>query len=145
MRRADLSARGIGLFLERCLKCAFSGGIPGGTDGKRKKEENKMACCCGEDENGRKKHKPRTPEQVKSLVTRLNRIDGQILGIKKMIEENRYCPDVLMQVSAVQASLNSFNKELLSTHIKTCVVDDIRDGKEEAVDELCELLKKTMK
>ena len=82
---------------------------------------------------------------MKSLVTRLNRIDGQILGIKKMIEENRYCPDVLMQVSAVQSSLNSFNKELLATHIKTCVVDDIRDGKEEAVDELCELLKKTMK
>lgn len=104
-----------------------------------------MACCCGQDENGRKKHKPRTPEQVKSLVMRLNRIDGQILGIKKMIEENRYCPDVLMQVSAVQSSLNSFNKELLATHIKTCVVDDIRDGKEEAVDELCELLKKTMK
>lgn len=104
-----------------------------------------MACCCGQDENGRKKHKPRTPEQVKSLVTRLNRIDGQILGIKKMIEENRYCPDVLMQVSAVQASLNSFNKELLATHIRTCVVDDIREGKEEAVDELCELLKKTMK
>ena len=104
-----------------------------------------MACCCGQDENGRQKHKPRTPEQVKSLVTRLNRIDGQILGIKKMIEENRYCPDVLMQVSAVQASLNSFNKELLATHIRTCVVDDIREGKEEAVDELCELLKKTMK
>lgn len=104
-----------------------------------------MACCCRQDENGRKKHKPRTPEQVKSLVTRLNRIDGQILGIKKMIEENRYCPDVLMQVSAVQASLNSFNKELLATHIRTCVVDDIREGKEEAVDELCELLKKTMK
>ena len=104
-----------------------------------------MASCCGQDENGRKTHKPRTPEQVKSLVTRLNRIDGQILGIKKMIEENRYCPDVLMQVSAVQSSLNSFNKELLATHIKTCVVDDIRDGKEEAVDELCELLKKTMK
>ena len=82
---------------------------------------------------------------MKSLVTRLNRIDGQILGIKKMIEENRYCPDVLMQVSAVQASLNSFNKELLATHIRTCVVDDIREGKEEAVDELCELLKKTMK
>ena len=67
-----------------------------------------MACCCGQDESGRQKHKPRTPEQVKSLVTRLNRIDGQILGIKKMIEENRYCPDVLMQVSAVQSSLNSF-------------------------------------
>lgn len=104
-----------------------------------------MACCCDRDENGRQKHKPRTPEQMKALVTRLNRIDGQILGIKKMIEENRYCPDVLMQVSAVQASLNSFNKELLAAHIRSCVVDDIREGKEEAVDELCELLKKTMK
>ena len=113
--------------------------------GRKQEGGGNMACCCGQDENGRKKHKPRTPEQVKSLVTRLNRIDGQILGIKKMIEENRYCPDVLMQVSAVQASLNSFNKELLATHIKTCVVDDIREGKEEAVDELCELLKKTMK
>ena len=104
-----------------------------------------MACCCEQDENGRKKHKPRTPEQVKSLVTRLNRIDGQILGIKKMIEENRYCPDVLMQVSAVQASLNSFNKELLAAHVRTCVTNDIRAGREEAVDELVDVLQKLMK
>lgn len=62
-----------------------------------------------------------------------------------MIQENRYCPDVLIQVSSVQASLNSFNKELLSAHIKTCVVDDIKEGNEAVVDELCELLKKTMK
>ncbi|SFG53634.1 metal-sensing transcriptional repressor [Oribacterium sp. WCC10] len=104
-----------------------------------------MPECCHIDENGRHKHKPRTPEQVKALVNRLNRIEGQICGIKKMIEDNRYCPDVLMQVSSVQASLNSFNKELLQTHIKSCVVDDIKAGNEEAVDELCELLKKTMK
>ncbi len=103
-----------------------------------------MACCCTTDDE-RHKHKPRTPEQVKALINRLNRIEGQICGIKKMIEDNRYCPDVLIQVSSVQASLNSFNKELLSAHIKSCVVDDIREGNDEVVDELCELLKKTMK
>ncbi|OON86266.1 CsoR family transcriptional regulator [Oribacterium sp. C9] len=104
-----------------------------------------MSCCCSTDDNERHKHKPRTPEQEKALVNRLNRIEGQICGIRKMIQENRYCPDVLIQVSSVQASLNSFNKELLSAHIKTCVVDDIKEGNEAVVDELCELLKKTMK
>ncbi len=104
-----------------------------------------MPDCCGADDNVRHKHKPRTEEQIKALVTRLNRIEGQICGIKKMIEDNRYCPDILMQVSSVQSSLNSFNKELLSAHIKSCVVDDIKDGKEEAVDELCDLLKRTMR
>ena len=62
-----------------------------------------------------------------------------------MIADDRYCVDILMQVSSVQSALNAFNKELLSSHIKSCVVDDIRNGKDEAVDELCELLKKTMK
>ncbi len=104
-----------------------------------------MSECCSSDENARYKHRKRSDEQVKALVTRLNRIEGQICGIRKMIEDNRYCPDVLIQVSSVQASLNSFNKELLSAHIKSCVVEDIKEGKEEAVDELCELLKKTMK
>lgn len=97
-------------------------------------------CCCE-----RKKHKARTPEEVRSLTVRLNRIEGQISGIRKMIEENRYCPDILVQVSAVQSALNSFNKELLASHIKSCVVDDIKAGNETVVDELCELLKKTMK
>lgn len=100
-------------------------------------------CCCGTD--GRHKHKPRTPEEIRSLTNRLNRIEGQINGIKKMIEDNRYCPDILTQVASVQSCLNSFNKELLASHIKSCVVDDIRDGNDAAVDELCELLKKTMK
>ncbi|MBQ5475472.1 MAG: metal-sensing transcriptional repressor [Lachnospiraceae bacterium] len=102
-----------------------------------------MSCCCTDEE--RTKHKPRTDKELKSLVNRLNRIEGQICGIKKMLEANRYCPDILMQVSSVQSALNSFNKELLSSHIKSCVVDDIKEGNEEAVDELCELLKKTMK
>lgn len=111
--------------------------------GKDTVKENMPTCCCSTD--GRHKHKPRTPEEIRSLTNRLNRIEGQINGIKKMIEDNRYCPDILTQVASVQSCLNSFNKELLASHIKSCVVDDIRDGNDQAVDELCELLKKTMK
>ena len=89
--------------------------------------------------------KHRSEKESKDLVTRLNRIEGQIRGIKNMVEEERYCVDILNQVSAVQAALNSFNKELLANHIHSCVVEDIREGKEEAVDELCETIKKLMK
>ena len=91
------------------------------------------------------KHKKRSEEESRALIRRLNVIEGQIRGLAKMIEEDRYCVDILMQVSSVQSALNSFNKELLSSHIHTCVVEDIRSGKTEAVDELCELLQKTMK
>lgn len=97
----------------------------------------KKTCEC------RMKH--RTAKETKDLITRLNRIEGQIRGIKNMVEEERYCVDILNQVSAVQAALNSFNKELLANHIHSCVVEDIRAGKEEAVDELCETIKKLMK
>lgn len=93
--------------------------------------------------NCRKKH--RNEKETKDLTTRLSRIEGQIRGIKNMVEEERYCVDILNQVSAVQAALNSFNKELLANHIHTCVVEDIRAGKVEAVDELCETIKKIMK
>ena len=96
-----------------------------------------MDNCC--------RHKQRSEEEIKSLTTRLNKIEGQIRGISRMIADDRYCVDILMQVSSVQSALNAFNKELLSSHIKSCVVDDIRNGNDEAVDELCELLKKTMK
>lgn len=89
------------------------------------------------------KHRPE--KEYKDLLTRLNRIEGQVRGIKKMVEQERYCVDILTQVSAIQASLNSFNKVLLSEHIKSCVVDDIKSGKEEAVDELCLTLQKLMK
>lgn len=91
------------------------------------------------------KHKQREEAEKKALMTRLNRIEGQVRGVRSMVEEDRYCVDILTQVSAIQAALNSFNKELLARHIKTCVTEDIRDGKEEAVDELCEVLKKLMK
>lgn len=93
--------------------------------------------------NCRKKH--RTEKETKDLTTRLSRIEGQIRGIKNMVEEERYCVEILNQVSAVQAALNSFNKELLANHIHTCVVEDIQAGKVEVVDELCETIKKIMK
>ena len=96
-------------------------------------------------ENCCEKHKHRETEEYRDLIRRLNRIEGQIRGIKGMVEEERYCVDILNQVSAVQSALNGFNKVLLSNHIHTCVVEDIRNGKEEAVDELCETMKKLMK
>lgn len=98
-------------------------------------EEN--TCC------NRTKH--RSEKETKDLITRLSRIEGQVRGIKNMVEEERYCVDILNQVSAIQAALNSFNKELLANHIHSCVVEDIRAGKDEAVDELCETIKKMMK
>lgn len=91
------------------------------------------------------KMKHRSEEERKKLVTRLNRIEGQVRGIKNMIEEERYCVDILNQVSAVQAALNSFNKELLANHIRSCVVKDIQAGNEEVVEELCDTIKKLMK
>ncbi len=91
------------------------------------------------------KKKERSPEEFKSLMNRLNRIEGQIRGIKKMLENDAYCPDILIQVSAINAALNSFSKVLLSNHIQTCVVDDIKAGKTEVIDELCVTLQKLMK
>lgn len=89
--------------------------------------------------------KCRDEKEYKDLVIRLNRIEGQVRGVKKMVEEDRYCIDILTQVTAVQAALNAFNRVLLSDHIKTCVVDDIKNGSEETVDELCTALQKLMK
>ncbi len=89
--------------------------------------------------------KQRSDKEKKALMTRLNRIEGQVRGVKNMVEKECYCVDILNQVSAVQAALNSFNKELLANHIHTCVIGDIQKGNEEAVDELCETIKKLMK
>lgn len=91
------------------------------------------------------KTKERTAEEYKSLMHRLNRIEGQIRGIKGMLEKNAYCTDIVTQVAAVNAALNSFNKELLANHIRTCVAQDIRDGKEETVDDLVHTLQKLMR
>ena len=97
-------------------------------------------CCCA---SGKTKH--RTEEERKRLTNRLSRIEGQIRGLKEMLSNDVYCTDILIQVSAVNAALNSFNKELLAAHIKTCVADNIRQGNDEVIDELVCLLQKLMK
>ena len=91
------------------------------------------------------KHKKRTADEQKKLVTRLKRIEGQVRGIQKMVEDDLYCPDILVQVSAITSALNSFNKELLACHIRGCVATDIRQGKDESIDELVTVLQKLMK
>jgi len=84
-------------------------------------------------------------KDYQDLINRLNRIEGQVRGVKKMLEDDRYCVDILTQVSAITCGLNAFNKKLLANHIKSCVVDDIRKGDDSVVDELCETLQKLMK
>ena len=91
------------------------------------------------------KTKERTGKEYRDLLNRLNRVEGQIRGIKRMVEENAYCTDILIQVSAANAALNSFNKVLLAEHIRTCVASDIREGKEDTIGELVAVLQKLMK
>ena len=91
------------------------------------------------------KTKHRSDEEYKALINRLNRIEGQVRGVKNMLENDAYCVDIITQVSAINAALNAFNKELLANHIHSCVVNDIKNGREDTVDELCETLKKLMK
>ena len=92
-----------------------------------------------------RKTKQRSEEEVKGLIHRLNRVEGQIRGIRGMVERSAYCPDILSQVAAANAALNAFSKELLSEHIRTCVTRDIREGKDETVEELLSTLQKLMK
>lgn len=101
--------------------------------------EKEKCCHCSQ------RKKERSPEEYKKLIHRLNRIEGQIRGIKGMVENNAYCPDILIQSAAVNAAINAFNKELLANHIRTCVVGDIRNGKDEVIDELVVTLQKLMK
>ncbi|MBQ8289080.1 MAG: metal-sensing transcriptional repressor [Clostridia bacterium] len=98
-----------------------------------------MTCCHS------RKTKERSEEELRSLQNRLSRIEGQIRGIRKMVEKDAYCTDILTQVAAVNAALNAFSRELLANHIKTCVADDIKAGKDETVDELVATLQKLMK
>lgn len=97
----------------------------------------KESCC--------HKTKERSEKEYKDLINRLNRIEGQVRGIKGMVEKDAYCTDILIQVAAVNAALNSFNKVLLANHIKICVTQDIREGKEESMEELLAILPKLMK
>lgn len=89
--------------------------------------------------------KERTPEEYKKLINRLNRLEGQVRGIRGMVEKNVYCTDILVQTAAITAAINAFNKELLANHIKSCVVNDIREGKDEVIDDLVATIQKLMK
>ena len=97
-------------------------------------EKETKCCCCN-------RKKERSEQEYKDLINRLSRIEGQI----RMLDEDCYCPDIITQVAAANAALNSFNKVLLANHIKTCVADDIRAGKDETIDELLNTLQKLMK
>lgn len=100
---------------------------------------NVMTCPhCG-------KTKMRGDEEKRALMNRLSRIEGQIRGLRGMIEKDAYCPDVLTQAAAATAALNSFSRQLLSEHIRTCVKEDVRQGNDEAIDELLDVLQKFMR
>ncbi len=101
-------------------------------------EKKVCPCCCD-------KHTARSEEEKKKLINRLKRIEGQIRGIIGMMENDAYCNDILIQSAAVNAAVNAFNKELLASHIRTCVARDIREGKDETIDELVTTLQKLMK
>ena len=105
---------------------------------------DKESICCATDCCGGRK-KERSQEELKRLTNRLNRIEGQIRGIRGMLERDAYCPDILTQAAAANAALNAFSRELLSNHIRSCVVNDIKAGNEETIDELLDTLQKLMR
>ena len=91
------------------------------------------------------RHKYRSAKEEKDLISRLNRIEGQVRGVKAMVQDERYCTDILVQVSAIQSALNGFSRTLLSSHVKSCVVEEIKNGDaDKAVDELCETIRKML-
>jgi len=94
-------------------------------------------CCCKKTE--------RSAEEIKKLTNRLSRIEGQIRGIKSMLESDAYCNDILVQSAAVTAAMNAFNRELIASHMRTCVARDLREGNDEVIDELVATLQKMMK
>lgn len=100
-------------------------------------DEKRPCCCC--------KKTVRSEDERRALINRLRRVEGQIRGIRGMLERDAYCADILTQSAAVSAAMNAFNRELLASHIRTCVTEDIRGGRDEAVDELLDTMKKLMK
>ena len=129
--------------MEPCPRCALHEASPApccedaAADTAQAEAETLHACCC--------RHKKRSEEEYKSLIHRLNRIEGQIRGIRGMVEKDVYCADILVQVAAANSALNAFSRELLSQHVRTCVADDLRAGSDEKLDELLKLLPKLMK
>lgn len=122
---------------EKCPHCYGTANADDREVRKAEAETERSSCCC--------RHKKRSEEEYKSLIHRLNRIEGQIRGIRGMVEKDIYCADILVQVAAVNSALNGFSKELLAQHVRTCVADDLRAGSEEKLDELIKLLPKLMK
>lgn len=129
--------------MEPCPRCALHEASPApccedaAAETAQAEAETLHACCC--------RHKKRSEEEYKSLIHRLNRIEGQIRGIRGMVEKDVYCADILVQVAAANSALNAFSRELLSQHVLTCVADDLRAGSDEKLDELLKLLPKLMK
>ena len=129
--------------MESCPRCALHEASPApcceeaAAETAQAETEALRACCC--------RHKKRSEDEYKSLIHRLNRIEGQIRGIRGMVEKNVYCADILVQVAAANSALNAFSRELLSQHVRTCVADDLRAGSDEKLDELLKLLPKLMK
>ena len=129
--------------MEPCPRCALHEASPApccedaAAETAQAEAETLHACCC--------RHKKRSEEEYKSLIHRLNRIEGQIRGIRVMVEKDVYCADILVQVAAANSALNAFSRELLSQHVRTCVADDLRAGSDEKLDELLKLLPKLMK
>lgn len=109
---------------------------------KKELKHTKKTCCCSEMTD---KTKVRSEKEYKDLINRLSRIEGQVRGVKNMLENDAYCVDILTQVSAINAALNSFNKVLLSNHMRSCVCDEIREGNDEVVEELVAVMQKLMK
>lgn len=99
---------------------------------------SEINCCCHQT-------KERTPEEVRSLLNRLSRIEGQIRGLRRMVEEDAYCPDILTQASAAGAALDAFSRELLSAHLHTCVAERLQQGDDTVIDELMPILQKMMR
>lgn len=129
--------------MEPCPRCALHEASPApccedaAAETAQAEAETLHACCC--------RHKKRSEEEYKSLIHRLNRIEGQIRGIRGMVEKDVYCADILVQVAAANSALNAFSRELLSQHVRTCVADNLRAGSDEKLDELLKLLPKLMK
>ncbi len=129
--------------MEPCPRCVLHEASPApccedaAAETAQAEAETLHACCC--------RHKKRSEEEYKSLIHRLNRIEGQIRGIRGMVEKDVYCADILVQVAAANSALNAFSRELLSQHVRTCVADDLRAGSNEKLDELLKLLPKLMK
>ena len=127
-------------FLEDCLSAQ---------EAEDEQAPEDCPACRGEDAAGScqgcARHKHRAPGEAAALLRRLSRIEGQVRGIRGMVEKDAYCTDILTQVSAAQAALSAFSRELLASHIRTCVVEDIKKGDTAVVDELLSTLQKLMK